>query len=133
MRVLLDCPAMVIRCDDDAQVVTMVRSRLELPREHGALRQLYAEFIGALEGLDRPRYALIVDGRAAVGRNDEVFESVQAEFAQQLFGGYRVVLALVATTVGRMQIARYSASRNGGAPELFSDIDEAFAHVANYD
>lgn len=130
MRVLLDIPPIVVKADDDARVVTMVRSRVELPRNRPELRAFYAQLAGAFEGLDRERYALIVDGRAAVGRNDEVFESVQAEYAERLFGGYRKVLALVSTTVGRMQISRYSASRDRAETEIFSDIDEAFAYVA---
>ncbi len=130
MRVLLDIPPIVVKADDDARVVTMVRSRVELPRNRPGLRAFYAQLAGAFEGLDRERYALIVDGRAAVGRNDEVFESVQAEYAERLFGGYRKVLALVSTTVGRMQISRYTASRDRAETEIFSDIDEAFAYVA---
>ncbi len=105
----------------------MVRSGLQLPRERDELRAFYAELVRAFDKLDRSQLALIVDGRAAVGRNDEVFESVQAEYAEQLFGGYRKVIALVATTVGRMQVDRYSASRDRAAPEVFSDIDEALA------
>lgn len=130
MRVLLDTPAIVVKADDDARVVTMVRTRVELPREQSELRAFYAELVEAFDGLERERYALIVDGRAPVGRNDEAFEAVQAEFAERLFSGYRTVLALVSTTVGRLQVARYGASRGRRQAEVFSDIDEAFAHVA---
>ena len=58
------------------------------------------------------------------------FEAVQTAYAERLFGGYRRVIALVATNVGQLQLARYSASRDGRPAEVFSDIDEAFAHAA---
>jgi len=131
MRVLLDTPEIAVKCDDDAKVITMVRSRVELPREYAGLRAFYRELVGSFDGIDRPRYALIVDGRAPVGRNDEVFEAVQTEFAEQLFGDYRKVLALVTSTVGKLQIGRYNASRDMDATEVFFDIDEAFAYVAD--
>lgn len=130
VRVLLETPLIVVKCDDEARVVTMVRTRAQLPLDVAGLRAFYTELVQAFDTIDRPLYALIVDGRAAVGRNDEAFESAQAEYAARLFGGYRKVLALVSTTVGRMQIARYSASRDRDNAEVFSDIDEAFAYVA---
>ncbi|MBV1858363.1 MAG: hypothetical protein KUG77_08115 [Nannocystaceae bacterium] len=133
VRVLIDTPAIFVESYDEARVVTMVRSRVELPRARPGLRAFYEDLLHAFDGLDRARYALIVDGRASVGRNDDVFEAVQAEYAERLFGGYRKVLALVSSTVGRMQVARYNASRDRGPAEVFSDLAEAFAHVAIQD
>lgn len=130
IRPLLETPLIVVECDDEARVVTMVRTRAQLPLELAGLRAFYSELVHAFDTIDRSLYALIVDGRAAVGRNDEAFESAQAEYAERLFGGYRKVLALVSTTVGRMQIAGYSASRDRETAEVFSEIDEAFAYVA---
>jgi len=41
MRVLLETPFIVARCDDEARVATMVRSPPQLPREPAGLQDNY--------------------------------------------------------------------------------------------
>jgi hypothetical protein len=127
-NVLLATGHILLERDDDAWVITMTRTSAELPRDRPGLEAFYDRVVAALDSIDRSRYALVVDGRAAVGRNDEVFEAVQAAFSARLFGGFRQLVAVVSTTVGRMQVARYDAER---APTpLFTTVEEAHAYVA---
>ncbi|MGH1346370.1 MAG: hypothetical protein ACRBN8_32685 [Nannocystales bacterium] len=130
IRILLQTPAVAVRAHDDIGVVTMVRTQVELPRDRPGLEKFFAELIHAFDGLDRSRFALLVDGRAAVGRNDATFEAVQSECMGSLFGGYRKLVAVVATTAGRLQLARYTSSAGGVDTEVFADLDDAFAYAA---
>lgn len=127
-EVLLDNPHVHIECDLGECIVTMVRTETELPRERDGLVAFYREVVAALDPLPRAELIFIVDGRAAVGRNDEVFEQAQATYAPLMFGGFQEVIGVVKTTVGRMQVARYDNDRKTSTP-VFGSVEEARAFV----
>ncbi len=111
-------------------VVTMERTAKDLPRDRDALRAFYREVVEALSRVDRPDFDLIADGRAAVGRNDETFEAVQAEFLQGLFGGFRTVVGVVRTTAGMLQVHRYDTTGSRGTTPVFTSPEAAHAYLA---
>jgi hypothetical protein len=86
------------------------------------LEAVFTEFANALDRLDRARYALVADIRAAPGRNDPVFEPVMQRLAPRWFAGFRKVGVLVKNTVGMLQGQRYA--RKDGISRLTSN-DEA--------
>jgi hypothetical protein len=69
---------------------------------------------------------LLVDLRAAVGRNDEAFEVALAPLRRQLLRKFPRTGLLVRTTIGRLQLERYLAS-DGIDARVFADEDAAMA------
>jgi len=86
------------------------------------LEAIFADFANALDRLDRARYALVADIRAAPGRNDPLFESVMQRLSPRWLGGFRKVGVLVKSTAGLLQAQRYA--RKDGISRLTSN-DEA--------
>jgi len=86
------------------------------------LEVVFADFANALDRLDRARYALVADIRAAPGRNDPLFEPVMQRLGPRWFVGFRKVGVLVKSTVGMLQAQRYA--RKDGISRLISN-DEA--------
>lgn len=123
----------LIQADENRGVVSLVRTSSELPREREALRDFYRELVEALDLIDRARYTLVVDGRAPVGRNDEVFESVQAEFTKSLFGGFRQVLAVLGTTAGKLQVSRYDHRADRSRTLIFETPEHAYQYIRERD
>jgi len=68
---------------------------------------------------------LLVDARRAPGRNDELFERVQAEYRERLFGGFRRVAVVMASVAGRLQVERYRREQELGPMILCSDREDA--------
>ena len=126
---LLTTPMVSLECDTGVRAVTLTRTRAELPRDEDGLRGFYRQVVAALDGLDRPRFTLIVDGRAAVGRNDETFERIQAEFRDALFGGFRQVFAIMASVAGQLQVGRYDSAASRQRTLMFRSTEEAYAHL----
>jgi hypothetical protein len=86
------------------------------------LEAIFADFANALDRLDRARYALVADIRAAPGRNDPLFEPVMQRLSPRWLGGFRKVGVLVKSTAGLLQAQRYA--RKDGISRLTSN-DEA--------
>ncbi|WP_395832372.1 hypothetical protein [Archangium violaceum] len=84
--------------------------------------RVFTELGEALDRLDRQRYVILADVRAAPGRNDPDFEAALLRMRPRWLGGFRKVGVLVQTTVGVMQIQRYA--RQDGIKRLVT-IDEA--------
>ncbi|KYG02249.1 hypothetical protein BE21_05475 [Sorangium cellulosum] len=78
--------------------------------------------VSYMEGLDRPRYSLLLDIRAGPGRNDPEFEAAISRLRRRWFHGFRRIGILVQTVVGAMQAQRYA--RQDGIRRLISS-DEA--------
>ena len=127
--ILLNTREVSVECDTALFAVTLTRTRAELPRDEDGLRAFFAELVAALEGLDRPRFTLIIDGRAAVGRNDEAFEKIQREYRVSLFGGFRQVFAIMASVAGQLQLNRYDADASRQRTLTFRSTEEAYAHL----
>ncbi|WP_437477849.1 hypothetical protein WME75_29080 [Sorangium sp. So ce1014] len=62
----------------------------------------------SLDGLGRSRYALLLDVRAAPGRNDPAFEAALDRLRPLWFRGFRRVGVLVQSVVGELQAQRYA-------------------------
>ncbi len=123
----------LVQADETRGVITMVRTASDLPREPVALRAFYRELVEALDMVDRASFTLVVDGRAAIGRNDEVFESVQAEFTESLFGGFRQVLAVLGTTAGKLQVNRYDHKADRERTLTFGTPEQAYQYIRERD
>ncbi|WP_437955123.1 hypothetical protein WME76_26660 [Sorangium sp. So ce119] len=86
------------------------------------LEAVKATLCRVLDGLGRSRYALLVDVRAAPGRNDPSFEAALERIRPRWLRGFRRVGVLVQSVVGAMQIQRYA--RQDGIERLIT-TDEA--------
>ncbi|XYH94107.1 hypothetical protein ACMHYB_40600 [Sorangium sp. So ce1128] len=76
-----------------------------------------------LDGLGRSRYALLVDVRAAPGRNDPSFEAAMNRIRPRWLRGFRRVGVLVQSVVGALQIQRYA--RQDGIERLVTSDESA--------
>lgn len=71
-----------------------------------------------LDLIGRRGRTLLIDLRAAPGRNDPEFEAVMSVQRPRLFGGFRRAAALVRTAVGALQVKRHT--REDGTDVLVS-------------
>lgn len=85
--------------------------------------------IAALDTLDRPRLRLLIDLRAAPGRNDAEFESAMATRRSNLIRAFAAVAILVQTPVGELQVGRI-AREDGANIGVFSDEAKALTWLA---
>jgi len=82
--------------------------------------------IEVLDTLDRERLRLLIDLRAAPGRNDAEFERAMAPRRHQLMRAFAAVAILVQTPVGNLQVGRIT--REDGANALvFNDEAKALS------
>lgn len=114
----------------ETSMLTMTRSREPLGTTEGELREFYDGLVGALEPFDRPSVDLLVDSRAALGRNDEAFERVQSEYRDALFGGFRSVACVLRTVAGQLQLNRYRAEVRELRVAMFDQLEDAREHLA---
>lgn len=85
--------------------------------------------IRALDTLDRRRLRLLIDLRAAPGRNDAEFERAMATRRSQLMRAFAAVALLVQTPVGELQVARITRE-DGADAKVFSDEAKALTWLA---
>jgi hypothetical protein len=88
------------------------------------LAESFAALRRQLELLPPEASTLLVDLRAAVGRNDPSFESTLAPLRRELLCRFERPGLLVRTTIGRLQLERYLAA-DGVKAQVFSDEAEA--------
>ena len=94
-----------VRADAKRKVVRVERSSKGFEGGH----DLFSEFQKLNRELDkigRASYALLVDLRAAPGRNDPQFEEQFANHRVRLLTGFRRAVVLVRTAAGKMQAER---------------------------
>lgn len=84
----------------------------------------FAEAVRALESIDRPRYRLLIDLRAAPGRNDPAFENAMAKHRTALMRSFSAVAVLVRTATGQLQVARIGRE-DGLDVTVFTDEGKA--------
>lgn len=89
----------------------------------------FDQAIGALDTLERPRMRLLIDLRAAPGRNDAEFERAMATRRSQLMRDFAAVAILVQTPVGELQVGRITRE-DGANAKVFSDEAKALAWLA---
>ncbi|WP_437573233.1 hypothetical protein [Sorangium sp. So ce887] len=95
-----------VTIDPAAQLVRVVRSAtpLESPAQ---LEERWMEVSRALDRVGRNGLCLLVDLRAAVGRNEPQFETAMQRLRPALLSGFRRVAILVRTTAGALQVQRH--------------------------
>lgn len=107
--------------DEGTGIVRNIRS----DKPFTSMRDLEVSFEGLIKALDdlgRARYVLLIDIRAAPGRNDPEFEAALQRFRLRWIGGFRKAGVLVQSAVGLLQVKRYA--KQDGMTRLVTD-DEA--------
>jgi hypothetical protein len=94
----------------------------EIDESYAAVQDAYAE-------LDRSGKSLLVDLRAARGRNDPAFESVMSKHRRAQLVGFARAALLVRSRVGQMQVERHMREDGLDIP-VFAEEREAFAYIA---
>lgn len=89
------------------------------------LAAAFTEVNRALDSLDRGKYGLLVDIRAATGRNDPEFEDTFAPLRAEMENGFLRVAVLVRSVPGTLQVQRHA--REDGLTEVRPFTDEAQA------
>lgn len=89
----------------------------------------YGAVVEALERLPRERMAILVDLRAAPGRNDPGFEKTIAPLRKRMWSGFRERGVLLRSAAGKLQVQRHAA-QDAMKVEVFDDLDEALAALA---
>ena len=90
----------------DSRVVVFERSALSTG--DADLAAIFGPVEPALHGIPRERYGLLIDVRAARGRNDSDFEKRFEPYRQSIQRGFRRVAIVVATPQGKLQANRYA-------------------------
>lgn len=113
------------------ETATGVFRMLRQSTAFASLADCEQEFAAMLRWLSiRPRtHALLVDIRAARGRNDPGFEATLAEGRRAIFRRFEQLACLVGTLPGKMQLERY-AREDGVAMSVFLCADEAARWLA---
>lgn len=110
-------------------VVRVTRSAQRAP-SIDAIVAAFDQAARGLERLDRARLRLLIDLRAAPGRNDPEFERAMASRRTELMRGFKAVAILVQTPVGELQIARITRE-DGSDAKVFSDEAKALAWLGS--
>jgi hypothetical protein len=126
-RDLLRSQHFIVTVDDVARLVR--RARTAAPFESvEQIESAYEALLRALEAIDRPRYAQLIDARMAPPRNDPAFEAAVTRYHDALYSGFRAVAVLVRSAAGRLQVRRMLDASGVGAP-VFSDEAAALAFL----
>jgi hypothetical protein len=129
MRDLMRTSRYAVTVDEGARVVRRVRSA-EPFASLGQLEADYAELVRVMDLVDRARYALLVDVRAAPPRNDPQFEAAVERHHEALYRGFRASAILVQSAVGRLQLKRMF-DESGVKVRVFADEGEALRYLAD--
>ena len=89
-----------------------VIERSAQPTHDEELAAVFAPVEKAFARIARERYALLIDVRAAPGRNDPEFEKKFEPVRQNLQKGFRRIAILVRSTSGKLQVQRYGRADN---------------------
>ena len=106
----------------DSRVVVLERSAV--PVGEADLATVFGPAEPALRGITREQYGLLIDVRAARGRNDAEFEKKFEPYRQSIQKGFLRVAIVVTTPHGKLQANRYA--REDRLPNsVFDDYDAA--------
>jgi hypothetical protein len=125
---LCDNPFLTLGLDRPQRLVRITRSATRA-RDIGEITQAFDEAIRSLDTFDRVGLRLLIDLRAAPGRNDAEFERAMASRRAEIMRGFMVVAILVQTPVGELQVARITRE-DGSNAKVFSDEAKALAWLA---
>lgn len=109
---------------DPARLLATVTRSAQRPESVVQIASAFDEAIAALDKLERKRLRLLIDLRAAPGRNDSEFERAMATRRSDLMRDFAAVAILVQTPVGELQVARITRE-DGAAAKVFSDEAKA--------
>jgi hypothetical protein len=113
--------------DDVARIVRLVRSSAAFPTPQAAEKCLEAVAFSLIT--IRRGWALLVDSRGAPLRNDAAFEQILALARGRIVGRFACAAVLVASDMGKLQVARYGRE-DPKSPPVFGDEEEALAYLA---
>lgn len=114
---------------DRVRGVARVTRSAERPPSIEEVTQAFDEAARVLDSLERGTLRLLIDLRAAPGRNDPEFEQAMAARRRELMRGFPAVAILVQTPVGELQIARITREDGSGA-RVFNDEAKALAWLS---
>lgn len=114
-----------VSIDHVRHIVRVMRSS-ERPSSIEQITSAFGAAARAMHGVDRKRYRLLVDLRAAPGRNDPEFENAMAARRNELMRGFSAIAILVQTAIGQLQVARISRE-DGFDVTVFTDEAAAIA------
>ncbi|WP_437818359.1 hypothetical protein [Sorangium sp. So ce1078] len=118
----------IVTVDPMAKVVRVTRTA-EPFDSIAQIEQECLEVTKALAPVDRSAMSLLLDIRAAPGRNDPTFEEATLRLRTAAVRGFGCVAVLVGTSAGALQVRRHS--REDGIDRLISDNeDELLAYFA---
>jgi hypothetical protein len=102
----------------DSKVIVLERSGV--PTGGADINAVFDPAEQAIRAVRRDRYGLLIDVRAARGRNDAEFEKKFEPIRQSIQRGFRRVAILVVSPQGKLQAGRY-AREDGLANSVFDD------------
>jgi hypothetical protein len=112
--------------DHVARVVRLVRSSAAFPTPEAAETCLEAVAFSLIT--IRRGWVLLVDSRGVPIRNDAAFEQVLARARHRIVGRFACAAILVASDIGKLQVARYGRE-DPKSPPVFRDEEEALAYL----
>jgi hypothetical protein len=115
--------------DDLARLVRLERTPAAFPTPEAAEKCLEAVAFSLITL--RRGWVLLVDSRGAPLRNDAAFEQVLARVRGRIVGRFAGAAILVASDMGKLQVARY-AREDPKSPPVFGDEQEALAYLAKH-
>ncbi|WP_437586131.1 hypothetical protein [Sorangium sp. So ce1000] len=128
MREVLRNAHFVVAVDHAARLVRVTRSAEPFDSIE-QIEQKCREVIAALAPVDRTVMSLLLDIRAAPGRNDPKFEEATLRLRTAAVRGFGRVAVLVQTTAGALQVRRHN--REDGIDRMISDDErELLAYLA---
>ncbi|MGK3997667.1 hypothetical protein [Sorangium sp. So ce1024] len=128
MREVLRNAHFVVIVDHTARVVRVTRTAEPFDSIE-QIEQKCQEIVGALALVDRSAMSLLLDIRAAPGRNDPRFESATLRLRTAAVRGFTRVAVLVGTSAGALQVRRHV--REDGIERMISDDEgELLAYLA---
>jgi hypothetical protein len=127
MRDLLRSPHFIVTIDEEARLLRRARTPLRF-ESIAEVEAAYAALLASLAGLDRAKYAQLIDARLGPPRNDPAFEAIVTRFHHVLYAGFRASAVLVQSAAGRLQVRRMLDASGVGAP-VFTDETAALAFL----
>jgi hypothetical protein len=125
VQTVYESPFFQLRFDERRSVAWLVRTA-QSSKDQGIVEREIRGLTDFLAGERISKMCLIVDVRAAIGRNDEAFESTILPRFLAISDRFPRVGMLVATPVGKMQLMRLARER-GISNDVF--VDEAAARA----
>lgn len=110
---------------DRERAIVVARRNPDVPM-HAADLVPWAQELSAHAARELPGAALVLDVREVVGNADPAFEAAVSDCHAELGKHFRLVVNLVRSAVGRMQVSRIHQATPGAPIHLITD-DEAEA------